>query len=43
MLVQSKPMVLSKKTYALVGENPWFGWRKPMVWSGKTYGLQHDG
>ena len=36
-------MLWSEKTYGLVGENLWFGWRKPMVWLEKTYGLQHDG
>ena len=28
-----------EKTYALVGENLWFGRGKPMVWLEKTYGL----
>ena len=32
-------MVWLEKTYGLVGENPWFGWRKPMVWLEKTYGF----
>ena len=39
MFIQSKPMLWLEKTYALVGENPWFGRSKPMVWLKKTYGL----